>query len=71
MALTEHGIYSRERDMELARADWIRDAAEAEDGGFGLRKATWAPRVSPLRRIWSRFFRGLSRASPTRSRRAS
>jgi len=61
LALTEHGIYSRERDMELARADWIRDAAEAEDGGFGLRKATWAPRVSPLRRIWSRFFRGLSR----------
>jgi glycosyltransferase involved in cell wall biosynthesis len=61
LALTEHGIYSRERDMELARADWIRDAAEAEDGGFGLRKATWAPRISPLRRIWSRFFRGLSR----------
>ncbi len=61
MALTEHGIYSRERDMELARADWIRDAADAEDGGFGLRKATWAPRISPLRRIWSRFFRGLSR----------
>lgn len=61
MALTEHGIYSRERDMELARADWIRDAAEADDGGFGLRTATWAPRISPLRRLWSRFFRGLSR----------
>jgi glycosyltransferase involved in cell wall biosynthesis len=61
LALTEHGIYAREREMELARADWIRDAAETDDGGFGLRTATWAPRVSPLRRIWSRFFRGLSR----------
>ncbi len=69
MALTEHGIYSRERDMELARADWIRDAAEADDGGFGLRTATWAPRISPLRRIWSRFFRGLSRITYAQSTR--
>ena len=28
LMVTEHGIYARERDMELARADWIRD-----DGG--------------------------------------
>jgi glycosyltransferase involved in cell wall biosynthesis len=69
LALTEHGIYSRERDIELARADWIRDAAEADDGGFGLRTATWAPRVSPLRRIWSRFFRGLSRLTYAQSAR--
>ncbi|HVT08336.1 MAG TPA: GT4 family glycosyltransferase PelF [Polyangia bacterium] len=69
MALTEHGIYSRERDMELARADWIRDAADADDGGFGLRTATWAPRISPLRRIWSRFFRGLSRITYAQSTR--
>jgi glycosyltransferase involved in cell wall biosynthesis len=61
LALTEHGIYAREREMELARADWIRDAAEMDDGGFGLRTATWAPRISPLRKIWSAFFRGLSR----------
>jgi polysaccharide biosynthesis protein PelF len=69
LALTEHGIYSRERDMELARADWIRDAAEADDGGFGLRTATWAPRISPLRRLWSRFFRGLSRLTYAQSTR--
>ena len=61
LALTEHGIYAREREMELARADWIRDAAETDDGGFGLRTATWAPHVSPLRKIWSGFFRALSR----------
>jgi glycosyltransferase involved in cell wall biosynthesis len=55
LMITEHGIYSRERDMELARAEWIEDhhpAAAAQ---------TWAPRVSPLRRVWSRFFRTLSR----------
>ncbi len=69
LALTEHGIYSRERDMELARADWIRDAADADDGGFGLRTATWAPRISPLRRLWSRFFRGLSRLTYAQSAR--
>lgn len=61
LALTEHGIYAREREMELARADWIRDAAETDDGGFGLRTATWAPHISPLRKIWSSFFRALSR----------
>jgi polysaccharide biosynthesis protein PelF len=61
LALTEHGIYAREREMELARADWIRDAAEIDDGGFGLRTATWAPHISPLRKIWSGFFRSLSR----------
>ena len=27
LMVTEHGIYARERDMELARADWIRDEA--------------------------------------------
>ncbi len=56
--ITEHGIYSRERDMELARAEWIQDShPSAPDEGA----QTWAPRVSPLRRVWSRFFRTLSR----------
>ncbi len=69
LALTEHGIYAREREMELARADWIRDAAETDDGGFGLRTATWAPHVSPLRKIWSGFFRALSRLAYAQSGR--
>ena len=60
LLVTEHGIYAREREMELARADWIRDQQEG-DGGIGATLATWAPRVSPLRRLWSRFFRALSR----------
>src|SRR5580704_418018 len=69
LALTEHGIYAREREMELARADWIREAAETDDGGFGLRTATWAPHLSPLRKIWSGFFRALSRLAYTQAAR--
>jgi len=58
LMITEHGIYSRERDMELARAEWIEDQrpGAAEDAAH-----TWAPQVSPLRQVWSRFFRTLSR----------
>jgi glycosyltransferase involved in cell wall biosynthesis len=58
LIVTEHGIYAREREMELARAEWIRDRRPggAEEGAW-----TWAPQVSPLRRLWSRFFRTLSR----------
>jgi glycosyltransferase involved in cell wall biosynthesis len=58
LMITEHGIYARERDMELARAEWIED----QRPGAGEDAArTWAPQVSPLRRVWSRFFRTLSR----------
>jgi len=60
MLLTEHGLYARERDMELARAAWIRDP---DDPGSGLA----AP--SPLRRLWSRFFLMLSRVAYHQSRR--
>ena len=41
LMVTEHGIYARERDMELARADWIRDEA----GGVSEPRSTWAPRI--------------------------
>ncbi len=58
LMLTEHGIYSRERDMELARAEWIEDR---RPGAADEAAHTWAPQVSPLRRVWSRFFRTLSR----------
>jgi glycosyltransferase involved in cell wall biosynthesis len=67
LAITEHGIYAREREMELARADWIRDGGEGDElGGVA---ATWAPRISPLRRLWSRFFRALSRLAYARADR--
>ncbi len=54
MLLTEHGLYARERDMELARAAWIRDP---DDPTAGM------PAPSPLRRLWSRFFLMLSRVA--------
>jgi glycosyltransferase involved in cell wall biosynthesis len=62
--VTEHGIYARERDMELARADWIRDEA----GGVSELRSTWAPRISPLRRLWSSFFKALSRIAYVQAR---
>jgi glycosyltransferase involved in cell wall biosynthesis len=64
LMVTEHGIYARERDMELARADWIRDDA----GGVSEPRSTWAPGVSPLRRLWSSFFRALSRIAYVQAR---
>lgn len=64
LMLTEHGIYARERDMELARADWIRDEA----GGVTEPRSTWEPRVSPLRRLWSSFFKALSRIAYVQAR---
>jgi glycosyltransferase involved in cell wall biosynthesis len=64
LMVTEHGIYARERDMELARADWIRDEA----GGVTEPRSTWAPRISPLRRLWSSFFRALSRLAYVQAR---
>jgi glycosyltransferase involved in cell wall biosynthesis len=64
LMLTEHGIYARERDMELARADWIRDEAD----GVSEPRSTWAPRISPLRRLWSSFFKALSRIAYVQAR---
>lgn len=51
LLLTEHGIYSRERDMELARATW--DDATASD-------ARLPATASQLRQLWSTFFLKLS-----------
>ena len=51
MLLTEHGIYARERDMELARASW--DDTGAADPRL---PAT----TSQLRQLWSTFFARLS-----------
>jgi len=52
MVLTEHGIYARERELELARAPWIAERTRDP------RMPTTS--VSPLRRVWSRFFSRLA-----------
>lgn len=53
--ITEHGIYTKERKIDLAQAEWIRDLSE-ERGG---------PRegVGYIRQLWIRFFEGLGRLS--------
>ena len=53
LVVTEHGLYAREREMELSRATWIKD--------LDHRQALGCPRPSPLRRFWSHYFRMLSR----------
>lgn len=55
MLLTEHGIYARERELELARATWIAEPT--------LDPRLPAASTSPLRRVWSRFFKRLSQVA--------
>ncbi len=52
LIVTEHGLYAREREMELARATWIKDLDPRSLG-------TALP--SPLRGLWSHYFRMMSR----------
>ncbi len=59
LVLTEHGLYARERELELARASWIHD----QRGPIGTTRA------SPLRRFWSHYFRMLSRIAYRRATR--
>ncbi|MBX3219287.1 MAG: GT4 family glycosyltransferase PelF [Labilithrix sp.] len=57
LILTEHGIYTKERGIELLQATWIRDdgSADDEDGG--------AQAVGFFRQMWIRFFEALGRMS--------
>jgi polysaccharide biosynthesis protein PelF len=48
LILTEHGIYSKERRIELLQAAWIRD----DDGAVG---------IGHFRQMWIRFFEALGR----------
>lgn len=52
--LTEHGIYTKERRIDLAHAEWIKEFHETFGGGLD-------ERVSYIRRAWIRFFEGLGR----------
>ncbi len=54
--VTEHGIYTKERKIDLARAAWINDEAAASSSGLGQD-------LGYLRRLWIRFFEGLGRAA--------
>ncbi len=52
--LTEHGIYTKERKIDLAQADWIQDAREVFGGGLD-------DDVGYIRHLWIRFFEGIGR----------
>ena len=64
--LTEHGIYSRERSVELDRAAWLRGIRDGRrpDGTDGTVDSATA---SALRRMWTRFFRALARCAYDRA----
>jgi glycosyltransferase involved in cell wall biosynthesis len=50
LVLTEHGIYTKERRIELLQATWIPDDGPAQAGGIG-----------GFRQMWIRFFEALAR----------
>lgn len=53
LILTEHGIYAKERRIELLQAPWIRDDDDdSELGGIGF-----------FRQMWIRFFEALATMS--------
>ncbi len=52
--LTEHGIYTKERKIDLAKAAWIKDAPEPFGGAL-------EDDVGYVRRLWIRFFEGIGR----------
>ena len=56
--VTEHGIYTKERKIDLARAAWIKDDLAGGAAGAGLGQD-----LGYLRRLWIQFFEGLGRAA--------
>lgn len=52
--VTEHGIYTKERQIDLTEADWIKTYDDVLSHGF-------REDVSYIRRLWIRFFDGLGR----------
>ncbi|HKQ20202.1 MAG TPA: GT4 family glycosyltransferase PelF, partial [Candidatus Eisenbacteria bacterium] len=58
--LTEHGIYARERNLELDRAPWLHRVGRRSNGTEGTIDSATA---SALRGMWVRFFRALSRCA--------
>ena len=52
--LTEHGIYTKERKIDLAQATWIKEPDHTMGGSL-------TDDVSYIRRLWIRFFEQLGR----------
>lgn len=56
--LTEHGIYTKERKIELSQVKWINDAQEKFKAGLN-------EDFSYLRRLWIRFFETVGKITYT------
>ena len=61
--LTEHGIYARERSLELDRAAWIERSHVRGRNGNRAAAPTDAATAAALRTMWTRFFRVLARCA--------
>ena len=66
LLLTEHGIYSRERILELDRAVWLHGARDGRDSD-GTPGTIDGATASALRKLWIRFFRALARCAYARA----
>lgn len=56
--ITEHGIYTKERKIDLAQADWIKESSDEQRGSLG-------GGVGYIRKLWIRFFEGIGRLAYT------
>lgn len=54
LILSEHGIYTKERKIDLAQAEWISEAISGLGGSLG-------EGLGYIRQLWIRFFEGLGR----------
>jgi len=56
LIISEHGIYTKERKIDLSQAQWIKDAREVFGSGL-------SDDVSYIRRLWTRFFEGIGKVA--------
>jgi len=54
LLISEHGIYTKERKIDLAQAEWISDHLDAFSGGINSD-------ISHIRQLWVHFFEGMGR----------
>ena len=54
LILSEHGIYTKERQIDLYQADWIKEINQNFKAGLDSN-------ISYLRQLWMRFFENLGR----------
>ena len=64
--LTEHGIYTRERKLELDQAAWFRGTRDSRRWN-GTDGAIDSVTAAALRKMWVRFFRALAECAYTRA----